>query len=91
MFVGFSIAQTADMQLFPVLPGWLTDALINIVPRYSGTPYDEFGIHGVQGWASEPSGAAVMGAAFALVAILQRPSRRWRVLALFLTARCQQK
>ena len=85
IFVGFSIAQTVDMQLFPVLPGWLTGALINIVPRYSGTPYDEFGVHGVQGWASEPSGAAVMGAAFALVAILQRPSRRWRVLALFLT------
>src|ERR1700722_1441650 len=85
VFVCFCIAQTVDMQLFPVLPGWLTAALINIVPRYSGTPYDEFGIHGVQGWASEPSGAAVMAAAFALIAILQRPSRRWRVLALFVT------
>jgi hypothetical protein len=85
IFVGFCIAQTVDMQLFAVLPGWLTDMLINIVPRYSGTPYDEFGIHGVQGWASEPSGAAVMAAAFALIAIFQRPSRRWRVLALFVT------
>jgi hypothetical protein len=85
IFVGFSIAQTVDMQFIPVLPGWLTGALINIVPRYSGVLYDEFGIHGVQGWASEPSGAAVMAAAFALIAILQRPSRRWRVLALFVT------
>jgi hypothetical protein len=85
VFVCFCIAQTVDTQLFPVLPGWLTAALINFVPRYSGVAYDEFGIHGVQGWASEPSGAAVMAAAFALVAILQRPSRRWRVLALFLT------
>jgi hypothetical protein len=83
LFVCFSIAQAVDTQLFPILPGWLTNTLVNILPRYSGMPYDEFGIHGVQGWASEPSGAAVMGAAFALVAILQRPSRRWRVLALF--------
>lgn len=85
VFVCFCIAQAVDTQLFPILPGWLTNTLTNILPRYSGMPYDEFGIHGVQGWASEPSGAAVMGAAFALVAILQRPSRRWRVLALFLT------
>lgn len=85
IFVCFCVAQTVDTQLFPVLPGWLTAALINFVPRYSGVPYDEFGIHGVQGWASEPSGAAVMAAAFALIAILQRPSRRWRVLALFVT------
>jgi hypothetical protein len=84
IFVCFCIAQAVDTQLFPILPGWLTNTLTNILPRYSGTPYDEFGIHGVQGWASEPSGAAVMGAAFALVAILQRPSWRWRVLALFL-------
>jgi hypothetical protein len=83
VFVCFCVAQTVDTQLFPVLPGGLTAALINFVPRYSGVPYDEFGIHGVQGWASEPSGAAVMAAAFALIAILQRPSRRWRVLALF--------
>ena len=83
VLVGFSIAQSIDFQLFSIIPGWLTNALVNIVPRYSGMPYDEFGIHGVQGWASEPSGAAVMGIAFALVAIAQKPSRRWRVLALF--------
>ena len=84
IFVGFSVAQAIDFQLLPIFPGWLTNTLVSILPRYSGMPYDEFGIHGVQGWASEPSGAAVMGVAFALVAIAQRPSRRWRVLALFM-------
>ncbi|MGO8758303.1 MAG: hypothetical protein ACLQG3_09285 [Terracidiphilus sp.] len=81
--VCFSIAQTVDLEIVPILPGWLTDTLTAILPRYSGMPYDEFGIHGVQGWASEPSGAAVMGLAFALAAIAQNPARRWRVLALF--------
>ncbi len=83
VFVCFSIAQAIDFQLFPILPEWLTNTLVNILPRYSGMPYDEFGIRGVQGWASEPSGAAVMGIAFALVAIVQKPTRRWRVIALF--------
>jgi hypothetical protein len=82
VFVGFCVAQAVQFQLFPVIPAWLTTALMNIVPRYSGTPYDEFGIRGVQGWASEPAGAALMCIAFALVAIYQRPDKRWSVLAL---------
>jgi hypothetical protein len=83
LLVCFCVAQTVDVQFLPILPGWLTDALVNILPRYSGMPYDEFGIRGVQGWASEPSGAAVMGITYALVAIVQRPSRRWSALAWF--------
>jgi hypothetical protein len=82
MFVGFSALQTIEFQLFPIIPGWLTAALVTILPRYTGVPGDDFGIRGVQGWASEPSGAAVTCAAFALVAIFQRPDRRWRVLGL---------
>jgi hypothetical protein len=83
VFVAFCILQTIDFQFFPVVPHWLTAALMTILPRYYGVPYDDFGIRGVQGWASEPSGAAVTCIAFSLVAIFQRPGRRWRVLGLF--------
>ena len=64
-------------------PEWLIAILTFFVPRYSAVPYDALGIRGVQGWASEPSSAGLMCIAFALIAILQRPDRRWRVMFLF--------
>lgn len=82
IFVGFCVVQTVQFRLFHIIPEWLTGALMAIVPRYSGVPYDDFGIRGVQGWASEPSSAGLTCIAFAIVAICQRPDRRWRVLAL---------
>lgn len=82
-FVGLCILQTIEFRLFPIIPEWLTSVFVAILPRYSGVPGEDFGIRGVQGWASEPSGAALTCIAFALVAILQRPDRRWRVLALY--------
>ena len=85
VFVLFCLVQTVDFEVHAVIPGWLSKVLVQIVPRYSGMPYDEFGVRGVQGWASEPAGAAMVCAAFALVAIFERPERRWRVLALFLS------
>lgn len=83
VFVVFCVVQTVDFQVHPVIPGWISNTLVQIVPRYSGTPYDDYGVRGVQGWASEPAGAAMICATFALVAILERQERRWRVLALF--------
>lgn len=83
VFVVFCMMQTVQFNLFPVIPEWLTAALMQVVPRYSAIPYDDTGIRGVQGWASEPSSAALVCVAFSLVAIRQRPQRRWRVLALF--------
>lgn len=82
-FVGFSAVQYIDQNFVSIIPGWLTDALTVLVPRYTPIPYDEFGIRGVQGWASEPSAAAMLCFAFATVAVLQEPERRWRVLGLF--------
>lgn len=82
-FVGFSVVQYIDQNFVSIIPGWLTDALTVLVPRYTSTPYDEFGIRGVQGWASEPSAAAMTCLAFATVAVLQQPEKRWRVLGLF--------
>jgi hypothetical protein len=83
VFVVFCMMQTVQFNLYPVIPEWLTGALMQIVPRYSAIPYDDTGIRGVQGWASEPSSAALVCVAFSLVAIRQRPERRWRLLALF--------
>jgi hypothetical protein len=83
IFIGFSMVQAIDFWIVPIIPGWLTTALMTVVPRYSGVPYDDSGMRGVQGWASEPSGAAMACVAFALVAIYERPDRRWRVLVLF--------
>jgi hypothetical protein len=83
IFVAFCILQIVQCYLFPVIPEWLTAALTQILPRYSGMPYDEYGVRGVQGWASEPSGAAVTCLAFSMVAIMERPDRRWRVLAIY--------
>ncbi|MGH9560484.1 MAG: hypothetical protein ACRD3S_03435, partial [Terracidiphilus sp.] len=82
-FVGFSVIQYINLNVFTIVPGWLTDGLTAIVPRYMTTPYDEFGIRGVQGWASEPSSAAMTCFAFAIVAVLQEPEKRWRILCLF--------
>jgi hypothetical protein len=83
-FLAFSILQTIEFTLFPVIPGWLTALLMQILPRYSGLPYNSFGIRGVQGWASEPSSAALTCAAFAIIAIRQSPQSRWRIVLLFL-------
>ena len=84
VFTAFCMLQSVQFHLFPIIPDWFSDALTAIVPRGdAAVPYDDEGIRGVQGWASEPSSAGLMCIAFALVAIVQRPDRRWRVLALF--------
>jgi hypothetical protein len=80
VFVGFSVLQWVDFYVHPVIPGLVTNILTTVVPRYSGQPYDELGLRGVQGWASEPSGAAVVCFSFAVVAVQQDPKKRWRVL-----------
>jgi hypothetical protein len=84
VFAIFSIVQDVHFYLFPVIPECVTQALMAVVPRYSGIPYDDSGTRGVQGWASEPSGAALTCMAFSLVAIVQRPSRRWRILFIYI-------
>jgi hypothetical protein len=83
VFVGFCILQTVEFNWFHVIPQGLTDLLMALLPRYSAVPYDDSGVRGVQGWASEPAGAALFTMALALVDIRQRPDRRWRVLAWF--------
>jgi hypothetical protein len=83
VFIAFCVIQTVQINVFAVIPEWLTDALTAIIPRYMAVAYDDLGIRGVQGWASEPSSAGLMCLAFALVAIAERPDRRWRVLAFF--------
>jgi hypothetical protein len=83
LFFCFSVVQTIHLNLIPIIPRWLTDILTILIPRYMDQTYDSAGVRGVQGWASEPSGAALTCAAFAIVAIFQRPDRRWRVLFLF--------
>jgi hypothetical protein len=40
-----------------------------IVPRYMDAPYDDLGTRGVQGWASEPSSAAMTCFSFCAVAM----------------------
>jgi len=82
IFVGFSVIQWVDFYVHAVIPGWFTDALTVLVPRYLGHPYDELGLRGVQGWASEPSGAAVICLCFGVVAAYQDPKRRLRILLL---------
>ncbi len=82
LFVGFSVLQWVDFYVHSAIPGWVTEALSVWVPRYSGHPYDELGLRGVQGWASEPSGAAVVCFSFAVVAIQQDPKKRLRALLL---------
>jgi len=81
IFVLFCAAQTIQMRYFHLIPPLLSDVLVSIVPRYWTVPYDHLGVHGVQGWASEPSSAGLTTIAFALVAIHQKPELRWRVLA----------
>jgi hypothetical protein len=83
VFVVFCMVQTVHFTLFPVIPEWFITALMTVLPRFLAAPYDNSGIRGVQGWASEPSSAALTCIAFSLVAIEDRPERRWRVLALF--------
>jgi hypothetical protein len=83
VFIAFCLLQTVQFNLFRVIPEWLTATFTALVPRYNAVPYDDAGVRGVQGWASEPAGAALFCIALALVDIHQRPDRRWRVLALF--------
>lgn len=82
-FVGFCVLQQTNLNLFPIIPDWLTNGLSTIVPRYMDAPYDEFGMRGVQGWASEPSSAAMTCFAFSVVAMQQAPKKRWHVLLAF--------
>ena len=81
-FVAFCFIQTVHLHLVAVIPEWLTRIFVSILPRYMEVPYDDSGIRGVQGWASEPSGAALTCMAFSIVAIAERPERRWRVFSL---------
>jgi hypothetical protein len=83
VFVGFCILQYINFNVFPIMPGWFTRVLTIIVPRYMDAPYDQFGMRGVQGWASEPSSAAMTCFAFSVVAMQQEPTKRWRVLFAF--------
>jgi hypothetical protein len=83
VFVLFCAAQTIQMNFFHIIPAGLSDVLVSIVPRYWTVPYDHLGVHGVQGWASEPSSAGLTTIAFALVAIHQKPELRWKVMAWF--------
>jgi hypothetical protein len=83
VFVGFCILQHVNFNVFPIIPDWLTKGLATIIPRYMDAPYDEFGMRGVQGWASEPSSAAMTCFAFSVVAMQQEPRKRWRVLFAF--------
>jgi hypothetical protein len=82
-FDGFCILQQLSLNVFPIIPDWLTKALATIVPRYMDAPYDEFGMRGVQGWASEPSSAAMTCFAFSVVAMQQEPKKRWLILFAF--------
>lgn len=80
VFVGFSVLQYIDFNLFSFIPGWFKSAMAVAVPRYMDEPYDEFGTRGVQGWASEPSGAALTCFSFCVVAMRQDPQKRWGIL-----------
>lgn len=84
LFVLFSLVQAIQFNLLPIIPDFVTQVLMTIIPRYSGMPYDELGMRGVQGWASEPSSAALTCITFAVAAIYDRPDRRWRVLVFFI-------
>lgn len=83
IFVLFCTAQTIQMNYFHILSATHSNLLVAIIPRYMTIPYDSLGVHGVQGWASEPSSAGLTSIAFALVAIHQKPELRWRVMAWF--------
>jgi hypothetical protein len=83
VLVLFCAAQTIEMNYFHIIPEGLSDQLISIVPRYWTVAYDQMGVHGVQGWASEPSSAALIAITFSLVTIYQKPALRWRVMAWF--------
>jgi hypothetical protein len=83
VFVGFSIFQHFNFYVLRVIPDWVTNSLTTVVPRYMSVPYDQFGERGVQGWASEPSSAAMTCFAFAVVALRQHARRRWQILLLF--------
>jgi hypothetical protein len=82
-FVGFSVVQHIHFHVYPVIPDGLLNSLMIVVPRYNDVPYDDSGVRGVQGWASEPSGAALTCFSFCAVALRQEPEKRWHVLLLF--------
>lgn len=82
-FVAFCLLQEVHFNVRPIIPDWLTSGLTVIVPRYMDTPYDDLGTRGVQGWASEPSSAAMTCFSFCAVAMQQDPKKRWRILLIF--------
>src|SRR5579871_2757942 len=82
-FVGFSALQYINFNVVEIIPDWFTKVMTIIVPRYMDTPYDDLGIRGVQGWASEPSSAAMTCFAFCIVAIKQNPKKCWQILFIF--------
>lgn len=83
VFVGFCLLQEVHFSVRPVIPDWLTSGLAVIVPRYMDAPYDDLGTRGVQGWASEPSSAAMTCFSFCAVAMQQDPKKRWSILLIF--------
>ncbi len=83
LFLAVCVVQYIHFSIVPVIPQFATDSLTRLVPRYMEEPYDDSGIRGVQGWASEPSSAAMTCFAFSVVAIQQKPQGRLRILVLF--------
>lgn len=83
VFVGFCLLQEVHFSGRPIIPDWLTSGLAAIVPRYMDAPYDDLGTRGVQGWASEPSSAAMTCFSFCAVAMQQDPKKRWHILLIF--------
>jgi len=83
VFVAFCVVQYIHFNVVAIVPEWVTQFLQTVIPRYMAAPYDDSGIRGVQGWASEPAGAALMCFGFAIVIIQQEPRKRTSVLFLF--------
>lgn len=83
VFVGFCVVQYIHFNVSAIVPEWVTQFLQTVIPRYMDAPYDDSGIRGVQGWASEPAGAALMCFGLAAVIFQQDPRKRTSVLLLF--------
>lgn len=82
-FLALSVVQFVHFTLVPVIPRPILEWLAVLVPRFMEQPYDDSGVRGVQGWASEPSSAAVTCFAFSVIALRQRPEARLRILGVF--------
>jgi hypothetical protein len=66
LFTALCIYQALHNAGFLAMPGNLVAFLDFALPRYMQTSYDDLGLRGVQGWASEPSGAALLSLGFYL-------------------------